>query len=181
MSKPIKNLIVSDYRRRFEDITDALLVDIRGIEANTNNKLRIDLLQKDIHITVLKNSLAKTAFKDTNLDALNPAIDGPTALVFGGNSVVDVARNIVGWAKKVKKLELKAAILDGEIFEGSDGVKRLSNFPTKEEAQGTVIQLVLSPAGNVIKAATSQASNLLGIIKEIETRLEEGKTIEKIA
>ncbi|MDP7005956.1 MAG: 50S ribosomal protein L10 [Phycisphaerales bacterium] len=181
MSKPIKNLIVSEYQRRFENISDALLIDIRGIEANTNNDLRIDLRQKDIHITVLKNSLAKTALKDTKLDALNSVIDGPTALVFGGDSVVEVARNLVDWAKKIKKLELKAAILDGEIFEGADGVKRLSDFPTKDEAQGIVVQLVLSPAGNVIKAATSPASNLLGIIKEIETRLEDGKTIEKIA
>lgn len=181
MSKSIKDLIVTEYRRRFEDISDALLIDIRGIEANTNNELRIDLLQKDIHITVLKNSLAKTAFAETNLDLLNPTIDGPSALVFGGDSVVDVARNLVDWAKKVKQLELKAAILDGELFEGADGVKRLSDFPTKEEAQATVIQLVLSPAGNVLRAATSPASNLLGIIKEIETRLEEGNTIEKIA
>ena len=174
-------MIVTEYRRRFDDITDALIIDIRGIDANENNKLRVDLFDKDIHITVLKNSLAKTAFKGTNLEVLTTTLTGPTALVFGGDSVVDVARNLVDWAKKVKKLDLKAAILDGELFEGADGVKRLSDFPTKEEAQGTVVQLVLSPAGNLVKAATSPGSNLLGIIKEIRTRLEEGNTIEKIA
>ena len=174
-------MIVTEYRRRFDDIPDALIIDIRGIDANENNKLRVDLFDKDIHITVLKNSLAKTAFKGTNLEVLTTTLTGPTALVFGGDSVVDVARNLVDWAKKVKKLDLKAAILDGELFEGADGVKRLSNFPTKEEAQGTVVQLVLSPAGNLVKAATSPGSNLLGIIKEIRTRLEEGNTIEKIA
>ena len=174
-------MIVTEYRRRFDDITDALIIDIRGIDANENNKLRVDLFDKDIHITVLKNSLARTAFKGTNLEVLTTTLTGPTALVFGGDSVVDVARNLVDWAKKVKKLDLKAAILDGELFEGADGVKRLSNFPTKEEAQGTVVQLVLSPAGNLVKAATSPGSNLLGIIKEIRTRLEEGSTIEKIA
>ena len=174
-------MIVTEYRRRFDDITDALIIDIRGIDANENNKLRVDLFDKDIHITVLKNSLARTAFKGTNLEVLTTTLTGPTALVFGGDSVVDVARNLVEWAKKVKKLDLKAAILDGELFEGADGVKRLSNFPTKEEAQGTVVQLVLSPAGNLVKAATSPGSNLLGIIKEIRTRLEEGNTIEKIA
>jgi len=174
-------MIVTEYRRRFDDITDALIIDIRGIDANENNNLRVDLFGKDIHITVLKNSLAKTAFKGTNLEVLTTTLTGPTALVFGGDSVVDVARNLVEWAKKVKKLDLKAAILDGELFEGADGVKRLSDFPTKEEAQGTVVQLVLSPAGNLVKAATSPGSNLLGIIKEIRTRLEEGNTIEKIA
>ena len=99
----------------------------------------------------------------------------------GGESAVDIARTLVDWAKKIKQLELKAAILDGELFEGADGVKRLSDYPTKDEAQATVIQLVLSPAGKVVKSSTSPGSNLLGIIKEIESRLEEGNTIEKIA
>ena len=181
MSKQIKELIVAEYKRRFDDITDALIVDIRGIDANENNDLRVDLLGKDIHITVLKNSLAKTAFEGSNLEVLTTTISGPSALVFGGNSVVEVARNLVDWAKKVKQLELKAAVLDGQLFEGPAGVKRLSDFPTKEEAQGTIIQLVLSSAGNLVKATTSPGSNLLGIIKEIKTRLEEGNTIDKIA
>ena len=180
MSKLIKDMIVSEYRRRFDDVDNALIIDIRGIDANQNNDLRVDLYGKDIHITVLKNSLAKSAFKGTNLEALSTILTGPSALVFGGDSVVDVARNLVDWAKKVKQLDLKAAVLDGELFEGADGVKRLSYLPTKEESKGIVIQLVLSPAGNLVKAATSPGNNLLGIIKEIRTRLEEGTTIDKV-
>ncbi|MBC8202507.1 MAG: 50S ribosomal protein L10 [Planctomycetes bacterium] len=181
MSKPVKEMIIAEYKRRFDGVSSGLLIDIRGIEANKNNELRVDLLNKDIHITVLKNSLAKTAFQDTELEGLTDFIDGPTALAFGGNSVVDVARNLVDWAKKIKKLELKAAVLDGQFFEGADGVKRLSDFPTKEEAQGTVIQLLLSPAGNVVKAATSPGGNVVGIVKEMTSMLEDGKAIEKIA
>lgn len=181
MSKPVKEMIVAEYKRRFNDVTNGLLIDIRGIKATTNNELRIDLLQKDIHITVLKNSLAKTAFQDTELEGLADLIEGPSALAFGGNSVVEVARNLVAWAKKIKKLELKAAVLDGQFFVGHEGVKRLSEFPTKEEAQGTVVQLLLSPAGNVVKAATSPGSNVVGIVKEMTSMLEDGKTIEKIA
>ena len=174
-------MIVNEYKRRFDGVDSALVIDIRGIDANENNDMRVDLYNKDIRITVLKNSLAKAAFSGTDLESLGETLDGPNALVVGGASVVDVARELVDWAKKIKELELKAAVLDGELFEGADGVKRLSEFPTKEEAQGTVVQLVLSPAGNLVKAATSPGSNLLGIIKEIRTRLEEGNTIEKIA
>ncbi len=181
MSKPVKEMIVAEYKRRFDSVSSGLLIDIRGIEANINNELRVDLLNKDIHITVLKNSLAKTAFQGTDLEGLTESISGPTALAFGGNSVVEVARNLVDWAKKIKKLELKAAVLDGQFFEGADGVKRLSDFPTKEESQGIVVQLLLSPAGNVVKAATSPGGNVVGIVKEMTSMLEDGKTIEKIA
>jgi ribosomal protein L10 len=91
-----------------------------------------------------------------------------------------VARALVDWAKKVEKLDLKGAVLDGEFFPGEDGVKRLSDFPTKEEAQAQVVQLVLSPAGNLVRGVTSPGSNLLGIVKEIQERLEKGEEIARV-
>ena len=152
---------------------------IRGIDANKNNAFRLDLQEKDIRITVLKNTLAREAFNSTSLDLLKQAIVGPSALAYGAESVVDVARELVSWARKISDLELKGAVLDGEYFDGDAGVRKLSNFPTREEAQAKVVQLILSPAGNVVSAATSPGSKLLGIVKEIRERLEKGETIAK--
>jgi len=180
MSKPIKNMMVADYRRRFDGVSNALLVDIRGIEANENNSLRQGLHASGIRITVVRNKLARDAFKDTTLDVLSSALDGPSAMCYGGDSVVEVARELVDWAKKIKQLELKGACLDGEFFDGHDGVKRLSTFPTRDEAQAKVVQLVLSPAGNVLGAAKSAGSNVMGIVKEIQERLENGEEIAKV-
>jgi len=180
MSKPIKNMMVADYRRRFDGVDNALLVDIRGIEANENNELRQGLHAAGIRITVVRNTLARDAFKDTTLEALSPGLEGPSAMCYGADSVVEVARALIDWAKKVNDLELKGACLDGEYFEGHDGVKRLSTFPTRDEAQSKVVQLVLSPAGNVLGAATSAGSNLMGIVKEIQERLEKGEEIAKV-
>ena len=80
MSKPVKEMIVADYRKRFEGLKNALMIDIRGIEANTNNELRIDLSKSDIQITVLKNSFAKTAFSGTDLEVLSSGNISPQDL-----------------------------------------------------------------------------------------------------
>jgi large subunit ribosomal protein L10 len=113
------------------------------------------------------------------LEGLGSILDGPAALAYGGDSVVGVARELVKWAKKIKALELCGAILDGEVFEGGAGVSRLSKFPTREEAQAKVVQLVLSPAQRLVGAATGPGAKIAGILDEIKTRLEDGKTIEK--
>lgn len=177
MSKPVKEMIMADYKSRFGDLDGALVIDVRGIGANDNNDFRLNLAEQNVHVTVLKNALARKAFEGTDLEPLTGVMEGPTALAYGGESVVEVARAIVTWAKKVEDLDLKGAVLDGELFEGDAGVKRLSAFPTREEAQAKVVQLVLSPAGNVIGGAKSPGANLLGIVKEIEERLERGETI----
>ena len=179
MSKPIKEMIIADYKQRFEGIDDALLIEIRGVDANVNNSLRMDLGGKAIRVTIVKNSLARKAFAGTALEPLTPALLGPSALAYGGASVIDVARELVTWAKKIEHLQLKAAVLDGEFFEGEAGVKRLSEFPTKEEAQARIVQLVLTPASNVVGAALSPGSTILGIVKEIRSKLEDGQTIAK--
>ena len=59
MSKFVKEMMVREYRDRFSDISQALIVDIRGIEANENNALRLELHAKNIRVSVLRNTLAK--------------------------------------------------------------------------------------------------------------------------
>ncbi len=179
MSKPIKEMIQAEYKQRFEGVDNALLIDIRGIGANDNNALRLGLVKKGIRVTVVKNTLARKAFAGTGLELLGSALDGPSAIAWGAESVVEVARELTDWAKKLDELELKAAVLDGQLFEGEEGVKRLSTFPTRTEAQAKVVQLVLTPASNVVGAATAPGSNILGIIKELQDRLEKGQAISK--
>jgi large subunit ribosomal protein L10 len=179
MSKPVKELIMVDYQKRFAGVDNALLIDIRGIDANENNTLRLDLAAKAIRVTVVKNSLARKAFAGTGLEPLNPALQGPSALAYGAESVVDVARVLVEWARKVKELDLKAAVLDGELFEGEAGVKRLSTYPTRPEAQARVVHLVLVPAASLVGTIMSPGSLIAGVIKELQDKLEKGQTISK--
>lgn len=181
MSRPVKELIVKEYQERFAEVDSALVIDIRGISANDNNALRLGLQKQNIHITVIKNTLARKAFAGTPLENLKTALEGPSALAYGAESVVDVARLLVDWAKKVAKLELKGAILDGEYFEGEEGVKRVSKLPTREEALAQTVTLILSPGGKILSAAKGPGGKILGIVKTIEEKLEKGESITKVA
>ncbi|MEM9420588.1 MAG: 50S ribosomal protein L10 [Planctomycetota bacterium] len=181
MSKPIKNLITKAYAQRFEGVTGAVLLDIRGVEANDNNALRNELASKQIKITVVKNSLARKAFEGTDLEGLNGMIQGPSAMAFPVSddiSVVNVARELIDWAKKLEHLEFRGAILDGIQF-GPDEIKKLSEYPTKEEAQAKVVTMLLSPGKNLAGAIKSPASNIAGILKTIQEKLEAGETVGK--
>lgn len=181
MSKPVKEMMIADYQQRFAGLESALLIDIRALDANENNTLRIDLQNKAIRVTVLKNSLARKAFADTSLASLNDAMEGPSALVYGADSVIDVARALVDWAKKIDKIQLKAAILDGELYDGAAGVKKLSTFPTRDEALGQIVQLVLTPGGEIVGAVEAAGRDVVSIVETIIGKLEDGETVEKVA
>ncbi|MCZ6612734.1 MAG: 50S ribosomal protein L10 [Planctomycetota bacterium] len=179
MSKPVKELILADYKKRFDNVEAALVIDVRGMNANDNNALRLDLASKDIRVTIVKNSLARKAFAGTSLEAIIGSLQGPSALAYGAESVVDVAREMVAWARKLEHLELRAAVLDGELFEGKAGVTRLSQYPTRLEAKARVVQVVLAPAATLVAAMLGPPSGILSIVKEIERRLSDEEPISK--
>ncbi len=180
MSKTVKNYLIRDYQTRLEGIEDALLISIRGIPANENNELRVDLAKKDISITVIRNNLAKHAFKEGKLAGLENLLEGPSALAYGAESVVDVAREIVDWSKKLELLELKGAVLDGQLYEGKSGVEQLSKLPTREEALAQGLTLIMSPGRNLLGQVQGPGGKVMGMIKALEEKLEKGETISKV-
>ncbi|MSR28146.1 MAG: 50S ribosomal protein L10 [Phycisphaerales bacterium] len=179
MSKPIKNMIVEEYRKRFAQLEGAVLIEVRGMAATANTKLRAKLRKSNVRVTVIKNTLAKRAFKGTPLEALAPGLKGPRAVVYGTTSVVTIARELVASAKENDKLALMGACIDGTWFDGAEGVTRLSKLPTLEEAQAQTIGIILAPARRLMGGVVSPGRTVLGVVKEVQTKLEAGDTIAR--
>ncbi len=183
MSKPVKNLIAAQYEKEFGAIPGAVVIDIRGIESNDTNALRTGLAAKSIKIRVIKNSLAKNVFKNHELAALNDYLEGPSAMVYptgDETSVVGVARELIDWAKKLQNMQFKGAVMDGIAF-GPTEITKLSEYPTKEEAQATVVQIILTPGQKLAGSILGPGRKLASIVKAIEEKLEKGETISKVA
>jgi len=180
MSKPVKEMMIRDYIERIGETEDALVIGLRGISSNDTNAIRAGLAKKDIRVTIMRNSLFGKAFGETSLAPLEGVMNGASALTYGAESVVEVAREIVGLLKEFPDIELKGAILDGMLFTGENGVRELSKYPTRDEAIAQAVTLILSPARNLVGAVTGPGSGLVGIIKSIEEKLENGEAIAKL-
>lgn len=180
MSKTVKSMILQDYTERFGAESDVAVISIRGVEANDNNAFRSSLREKDISVTIIRNSLAKRQFEGTALEALAPVLSGPSALTYGGSSVVEIARELIELIKTYPAIELKGAVLDGQLFEGEAGVEALSKFPTREEALSQTVQLFLSPASKLVSSMVGPGRKVASLVKTIEEKLEKGETIAKV-
>ena len=180
MSKPMKEMMVSEYARKIDGVEEALVVSLRGVDAGGTETIRSGFRAKAVAVSVMKNSLAKKAFEGTALEALSPILKGQNALLFGELSVVEVARDIIDLIKDFPEIELKGAVLDGELFEGAEGVTRLSKFPTRDEALSQTVSLILGPGKNLLGQVKGPGANIAGLIKAIEKKLEAGETIAKI-
>ncbi len=169
MSKPVKALITANYKDRFQNLDGAVVISIRGVSSNDTNGFRAKLNAKKVKLTVVKNALAASAFKGTALAELGNLLTGSSTIAYGGESVVQVAREVIELFKDNKAVEIKAAIMDGTIFTGKQ-VEDLSKYPTRPEAQAQTVTIILSPAANLAGAIVGPGRKIASIIKAVEEK-----------
>ena len=175
MSKPVKELVKKELVRRFEGLDSLAIVGFTGIDAITTHEIRGRLRDKQIRLSVVKNSLARAAFKEIGLPDAKELFDGPCAVAYGTDtenvSVVNVVREVLELGKKTENLTVKAAVLEGEIF-GPERVKELSEYPTRDEARSNLVACVLAPGKNLVGCLIGPASTLASLVKAIEEKRE---------
>jgi large subunit ribosomal protein L10 len=95
MSKYVKDLITTELKKRFDGVEEALLVNVVGMPNEQNVALRRELRQKKINLVVVKNSLARRATEGTALAPAFEGVQGTLAVVWGGEDLVSLAKEVV--------------------------------------------------------------------------------------
>lgn len=164
MSKVIKNHIINELSRKLDGHGEVLVVDVSGLTGNEVNALRVELSAKDISLLSVKNSLARRACDGTSLEALSPVLEGPSTLVWGGEDIVALSREITKWAKEFKTLGIKGGAVDGNALDAA-GVDQLSKSPGRPELLSIIAGLILSPGGNIAGALLGPGGTVAGQVK----------------
>lgn len=166
MSKYVKELQIRDYRGRFGTADDVLFVNVVGLEATETNKLRLQLRKKGIGLQVVKNSLARKILEEKGLKVEPAILEGSSAVAWGGEDVVALARELADWAKKVEKFQIKGGCVGGQSLD-SKGVDQLSKLPSRVEMLGQLVTLITSPGANLAAALLGAGGTLAGQIKQL--------------
>ena len=170
MSKQVKEMIRKELTERFTEVGSVAICGFTGLNSESTYAMRGRLAEKGIQITVVKNSLAKQAFKQVGLDTASELLDGPCAVAYGSDSIVSVVRELLEIGKDAPALTVKGAVLDGEVFAGEGDVQRLSKFPTRDEALSQLVGCVLSAGSNLSGCLVGPAGQIAGILKSIEEK-----------
>jgi ribosomal protein L10 len=167
MSKLVKDLITQDISRRMEGVTDCLLVNVVGMDANSTVNLRRDLRQKGINLLVVKNSLARRASEGTSLAPAFTGVKGTTAVVWGAEDFVALAKEINRLAQDdtVKGFETRGGVLDGEQLT-PEKIKEISKWPSRQEQLSIVSGQILSVGANLSAALLGPGGLLASQLKE---------------
>lgn len=172
MSKFVKNMLISEIRGRVGDTRDLLLIDESKLDGVTANKFRLALRKRNISTLTVRNKLARRALTDAGVGGLDKQLAGPTTLVWGGEDIVALSKEITKWAKDLKALDIKGGTVEGTPLSAAD-VDSLSKSPSREELIGQIVGLILSPGGRLASAILGPGGKISGQVKKLADK-EEG-------
>ena len=143
----LKQPIVAEISEVIKDAQSVVLVDYRGLTVEEDTALRKQLREAGVNYKVYKNTLMNFAFKGTDFEALAPYLNGPSAIAVSTEDATAPARIIAEFAKKAKNLEIKAGVVEGDLYDAK-GMQAIASIPSRDVLISKLLGSLQSPITN---------------------------------
>ena len=143
----LKQPIVAEISEVIKDAQSVVLVDYRGLTVEEDTALRKQLREAGVNYKVYKNTLMNFAFKGTDFEALAPYLNGPSAIAVSTEDATAPARVFAEFAKKAKNLEIKAGVVEGDLYDAK-GMQAIAAIPSRDVLISKLLGSLQSPMAN---------------------------------
>jgi len=151
MPTPQKEQILQDTSERIRDVRGIYLADFSGMSVEKLSLLRKKCREQKVQFRVIKNTLLKRAFNERGITELDPFLEGPTGLVFAPANETSPAKILADFAKEHEKPRIKAAVVDGRLFDGV-AVAQLAALPSREILLSQLLATFIAPMTTFLAA-----------------------------
>ena len=131
----LKQPVVDEIKELFDGAETAVVVDYRGLTVAQDTELRKKLREAGVVYKVYKNTMIRFAGKGTAFEALEPNLEGPTALAVSKTDATAPA------------LEIKGGVVEG-VYYDEKGMAQISSIPSREVLLGKLLGSIQSPITN---------------------------------
>jgi len=146
----LKQPVVSEIKELLDGAESAVVVDYRGISVAQDTALRKKLREADISYKVYKNTMIRFAAQGTAFEALEPNLEGPTAIAVSKTDATAPARILAEFSKTAPALEIKGGVVEGAYYDAK-GMEKISSIPSRDILLGKLLGSIQSPITNIAR------------------------------
>ena len=139
-----KQTVVSEVAEAAAQAHSVIVAEYQGLTVGEMSQLRVKARESNVHLRVVKNSLARRAFDGTDYGCLSDALQGQMVYAFSMEEPGGAARVLKEYADANKKLVVKLIAFGGELLDPSE-IKRLASLPTYDQAISLLMAVMKAP------------------------------------
>lgn len=152
----LKKPIVDEISACIKDAQSVVLVDYCGLTVEQDTQLRKNLREAGITYKVYKNTLMNFAFQGTEFEGLSAYLEGPNAIAVSADDATAPARVLSEFAKTANKLEIKAGVVEGTVYDAK-GMASIASIPSREVLISRLLGSLQSPITNFARVMNQLA------------------------
>jgi len=165
MLREKKVQIISNLADNLSRSTIIIATNYQGLLAKQMAELRNALAKAGIEYHVVKNNLVFRAADHVGKPQLRDIIEGPVALAFGYDDIVNTAKTLNQYIKSsALPLEIRGGLLGDRILPPEE-VVTLASLPTREVLLAKLIGQLQAPIGSLHNVLTSPFQGLLNVLQ----------------
>ncbi|WP_367608441.1 50S ribosomal protein L10 [Legionella sp. W05-934-2] len=161
-----KKAVVEEVASVASQALSAVVAEYRGLTVNQMTQLREDARKAGVYLRVVRNTLARRAFDNTNFSCLHDDLVGPLFIALSMDAPSDAARLLKDYAKTFEKLEVKALAVGGKKY-GADQIDAVASLPTKDEAISKLMFVMKAPVEKFVRTLAAPHGKLVRTIAAV--------------
>ncbi|WP_133138063.1 50S ribosomal protein L10 [Legionella rowbothamii] len=164
-----KKAVVEEVAEVASKAISAVVADYRGLTVNQMTQLRTEARKAGVYLRVVRNTLTRRAFKDTEFECLSDMLVGPLFVALSLEAPSDAARLLKEFAKTFDKLEVKALSVGGKIYAASQ-IDAVASLPTKDEAIAKLMYVMKAPVEKFVRTLAEPHAKLVRTIAAVKDK-----------
>ena len=149
--------------------------DYRGLTVMELRTLRRALRKESADYAIVKNTLYGIAIGDERRAQLKSVLEGPTGVAFAKDDPAGVAKVLTQFANESKKLAIKAALVDGLLYDRAQ-IEALSRVPPRLELLAKLVGSLKSPLSGIVGVLAGNQRKLVQLLEAIRVKKSEEQT-----
>jgi len=167
ITKEKKQELINELVDLLRDAKGLYFVDYSRITVKESNAIRSEFNQKGVKFKVAKNTLILRALKEIGgIEITESQLFGQTGIALGYSDPIAPAKILRTFVEKNNKLNLKVAVIEGQMFAGSQ-LKQVSELPTREEIVSGILGSLDSPISGIIGTINAVMRDVFSLVEEV--------------
>ncbi|MDR1319360.1 MAG: 50S ribosomal protein L10 [Treponema sp.] len=161
-----KTQAINELKEDFQDSTDFIFTDYRGLTVEQITALRKQLRNKEASFKVVKNNFARIAFEQMSAPDVSGYLTGPTAVAISPKDSNEVAKILLDFTKEVPSLRVKGGLVGASVYDAKQ-IEAFSRLPGRLELISMLMSVMNGPARNLAAALNDIPARLVRTVKAV--------------
>lgn len=164
-----KKVITQDINGIANQASALVIADYRGLTSIQMTALRAKAREAGVHIQIVRNTLARRAFEDTQFECVKETLTGAILLAFSKEEPGSAARLLQDFGKENEKLKVTALSLGLSLLDKSQ-LPAVASLPNKEEALTKLACTFAAPMTKLVRTLSEPHAKLVRVLAALKDK-----------